>query len=280
MGQSQAHVLIPREKPIIPALLSMAGSSLPLFFLIIFTSALLSPQPFPFGGEGPDPLLILQLATFVAVLAILPIIFSTLMMLNPAQHRVWGGVLVVWWGLASAIVLVGLVNGASTATQSLPPWYTAVFFTPFLGLLGGVWGFFWHTGVNPRVWTLPTILRRMRGLSGRVAVGGLACFVFSVFASPVLTILPFFLIVGNLWFAGSGLRSRARGLVLMGLVVGDGLVLSMFEFVEYLNASWEVVPRIAGLAGFVAMFLAGSGLAWSIRGRPALRNDLSTEQLS
>lgn len=52
----------------------------------------------------------------------------------------------------------------------------------------------------------------------------------------------------------------------MGLIVATGLFLVVFEVVEYLNAWWEVVPRVAGLASLVASFLAGSGLVWSIRG--------------
>jgi hypothetical protein len=52
----------------------------------------------------------------------------------------------------------------------------------------------------------------------------------------------------------------------MGLVVASGLFLLAFEVVEYLNAYWEVVPRLAGLAALAATLLAASGLVWSIRG--------------
>ena len=103
-------------------------------------------------------------------------------------------------------------------------------------------------------------------MSGRVMVGGLASIVCAIFASPALAILPFVLVVGNIQLGRSSVRSRARGLAMMGLVVASGLFLLAFEVVEYLNAWWEVGPRVAGLAGLVATLLAGSGLVWSIRG--------------
>src|SRR5207247_9524516 len=138
--------------------------------------------------------------------------------------------------------------------------------TPVLGLAGGLWGYFWHRGVNPRAWTLPTIAGTIRGMSGRVMVGGLASIVCSIFASPVLAILPFVLVVGNIQLGRSSVRSRARGLTMMGLVVASGLFLLAFEFVEYLNAWWEVGPRVAGLAGLAATLLAWAVLVWSING--------------
>ncbi len=197
-------------------------------------------------------------------------VFSIFLLFDPRRHRAWGAVLTVWWGLPSAallvVIVIDLINGAFTATGLQVPDWTGIVFTPFLGLAGGIWGFFWHTGVNPRAWTLPTIAGTIRGMSGRVMVGGLASIVCSIFASPVLAILPFVLVVGNIQLGRSSVRSRARGLALMGLVVASGLFLLAFEVVEYLNSSWEVGPRVAGLAGLVATLLAGSGLVWSIRG--------------
>jgi hypothetical protein len=120
--------------------------------------------------------------------------------------------------------------------------------------------------VNPRAWTPQTIAVAVRGLSGRVMVGGWACIVCTIFASPALAILPFVLVIGNMLPRRSSVRSRARGVALMGLVVASGLSLLAFEVVEYLNAWWEVGPRVAGLAALAATVLAGSGLVWSIRG--------------
>jgi hypothetical protein len=197
-------------------------------------------------------------------------VFSIFLLFDPRRHRAWGAVLTAWWGLPSAallyVIVIDLINGAFTATGSLGIGWPAIVFTPFLGLAGGVWGFFWHTGVNPRAWTLPTIAGTIRGMSGRVMVGGLASIVCSIFASPVLAILPFVLVVGNIQLGRSSVRSRPRGLALMGLVVASGLFLLAFEVVEYLNAWWEVGPRVAGLAGLAATLLAGSGPVWSIRG--------------
>ena len=263
----------PRDKPVIPVLLSIAGTALPLYLLYVFVGALFAPpQPPQEGSVGPNFGFIL-IPAFVggaAFLVLLPTVLSIFLLFDPRHHRAWGAVLTAWWGLASAYlsvaVVVGLINGASTATGSQGPSWPGIVFTPFLGLAGGVWGFFWHMGVNPRAWTLPTIAGTIRGMSGRIMVGGLASLVFSIFASPVLAILPFVLVVGNMLLGRSIVRSRARGLALMGLVVASGLFLLVFEAVEYLNAYWEVGPRVAGLAGLVATLLAGSGLVWSIRG--------------
>ena len=272
-AEAPAPSRFPGDKPIIPALLSIAGIAPALYVFYVLVAFLFAPpQPPPPGGEGPGYLFILLIPGLVlgaAILVLLPTAFSIFLLFNPRRHKTWGAALTVWYGLASAYLLVavvvGLVNGASTRSQSIP-WYTALLFTPFLGLAGGVWGFFWHTGVNPRAWTLPTIARTMRGQSARVMVGGLASLVCSIFASPVLAILPFVLVVGNIQLGRSSVRSRARGVALMGLVVASGLFLLAFEVVEYLNAWWEVVPRVAGLVSLVATFLAGSGLVWSIRG--------------
>ncbi len=263
----------PRDKPVIPVLLSIAGIALPLYLLYVFVGALFAPpQPSPPGGEGPGIffLLVPAFAGGAAFVVLLSMLFSIFLLFDPRHHRAWGAVLTVWWGLPSAYLLVAividLINGAFTGTGLQGPCWPGIVFTPFLGLAGGVWGFFWHTGVNPRAWTLPTIAGTIRGMSGRVTVGGLASIVCSIFASPVLAILPFVLVVGNIQLGRSSVRSRARGLALMGLVVASGLFLLAFEVVEYLNAWWEVGPRVAGLAGLVATLLAGSGLVWSIRG--------------
>ena len=263
----------PRDKPVIPGLLSIAGTALPLYLLYVSVGVLFAPpQPPPPGGEGPGIffLLVPAFAGGAAFLVLLSMVFSIFLLFDPRRHRAWGAVLTVWWGLPSAallvIIVIDLINGAFTATGLQVPDWTGIVFTPFLGLAGGVWGFFWHTGVNPRAWTLPTIAGTIRGMSGRVMVGGLASIVCSIFASPVLAILPFVLVVGNIQLGRSSVRSRARGLALMGLVVASGLFLLAFEFVEYLNAWWEVGRRVAGLAGLVATLLAGSGLVWSIRG--------------
>jgi hypothetical protein len=263
---------LPRDKPVIPVLLSIAGTALPLYLLYVSVGVLFAPPQPPPGSEGPGIffLLVPAFAGGAAFLVLLSMVFSIFLLFDPRHHRAWGAVLSVWWGLPSAYLLValviGLINGPYAATGPQGPTWPGIVFTPFLGLAGGIWGFFWHTGVNPRAWTLPTIAKTIRGMSGRVTVGGLASIVCSIFASPVLAILPFVLVVGNIQLGRSSVRSRARGLALMGLVVASGLFLLAFEVVEYLNAWWEVGPRVAGLAGLAATLLAGSGLVWSIRG--------------
>src|SRR2546427_6762456 len=252
----------PRANPLTPALLSRRGPVLPLRLLSVPVGFLFAPpQPPPPGGEGPGFffLLVPAFAGGAAFLVLLSMVFSIFLLFDPRRHRAWGAVLTVWWGLPSAallvIIVIDLINGAFTTTGLQVPDWTGIVFTPFLGLAGGVWGFFWHTGVNPRAWTLPTIAGTIRGMSGRVMLGGLASIGFSLFASPVLAILPFVLVVGNIQLGRSGVRSRARGLALMGLVVASGLFLLAFEVVEYLNAYWEVGPRVAGPAGLVARLL-------------------------
>ena len=261
----------PRDKPVIPALLCIAGTALPLYLLYVLVGALFaSPQPPQEGSVGPDFgfILIPLLVGGAAFLVLLPMVFSIFLLFDPRRHKAWGAVLTVWWGLPSAYLLVAiiidLVNGAFTVSQGT--YWPGIVFTPFLGLAGGVWGFFWHTGVNPRAWTLPTIVGTMRGMSGRVMVGGWACIVCAIFASPALAILPSVLVVGNMLLGRRTVRSRARGVALMGLVVASGLSLLAFEVVEYLNAWWEVGARVAGIASLVAIVLAGSGLVWSISG--------------
>jgi hypothetical protein len=264
-GKEPGRSWFPKDKPVIPALLSMAGNALPLFFLSIFIAALFGPpSPPPEGSVGPDFffLLVPFLVGVAAILVILPVTVSILLLFEPPRHKLWGLILIIWWGPASFLTVaavVGLVYGAVT-------WYTALALTPLLGLAGGVWGFFWHTGVNPRTWTPQTIAWAIHGQSGRVMVGGLAGIVCAIFASPALAILPSVLVVGNMLLGRSSVRSRARGVALMGLVVASALSLLAFEVVEYFNAWWEVVPRVAGLLGLVATILAGSGLVWSIRG--------------
>ena len=292
--KSPSRLRFPRDKPVIPALLSLVGTALPLFILYVLVGTLLSPpqpQPPQEGSVGPDfgGLFLLFLPFLVggaAFFVLFPTIFSIFLLLDPRRHRAWGAVLSVWWGIPSAyllaVVIIDLLNGASSTTGSQSPswysWYTTLLFTPILSLAGGVWGFFWHTGVNPRTWTPPTIARTLRGLSGRVTVGGVFSIVFSIFASPVLAILPFVLVVGNMQLGRNGVRSKARGLALMGLVVASGLFLLAFEMVEYLNAWWEVGPRVAGLVSLGATILAGSGLVWSIRGPRILQRTQKPEQ--
>jgi len=262
---------LPRDNPVIPFLLSIAGTALPLYLLYVLVGALFTPPQPPPGSEGPGIffLLIPAFAGGAAFLVLLPMVFSMFLLFDPRRHKVWGAVLTVWWGLPSAallyVIVIDFINEAQTPTGLQVRSWPGIVFTPFLGLAGGVWGFFWHTGVNPRAWTLPTIAGTIRGMSGRVMVGGLASIVCSIFASPVLAILPFVLVVGNIQLGRSSVRSRARGLALMGLVVASGLFLLAFEVVEYLNAYWEVVPRLAGLAALAATLLAGSGLVWSMK---------------
>src|SRR3989442_2731351 len=128
-------------------------------------------------------------------------VFSIFLLFAPRRHRAWGAVLTVWWGLPSAallvIIVIDLINGAFTATGLQVPDWTGIIFTPFLRLAGGIWGFFWHTGVNPRASTLPTIARTVPSMSGPVTVEGLASIVCSIFASSGLAILPIIFAVGN-----------------------------------------------------------------------------------
>jgi len=154
----------PRDKPVIPALLSIAGTALPLYVLYVLVGALFaSPQPPPPGSRGPGIffLLLPAFAGGAAFLVLLTMVFSIFLLFDARHHKAWGAVLTVWWGLPSAYLLVvlviDLINGAQTATGAQVPDWTGIVFIPFLGLAGGIWGFFWHTGVDPRAWTLPTI---------------------------------------------------------------------------------------------------------------------------
>ena len=104
----------PRDKPVIPVLLSIAGTALPLYLLYVFVGALFAPaQPPPPGGEGPGIFFFL-LPTFVGAAAfavLLPTVFSIFLLFDPRRHRAWGAVLTVWWGFPSAYLFVAVVAG-------------------------------------------------------------------------------------------------------------------------------------------------------------------------
>lgn len=217
-------------------------------------------------GPYYGPLLLIPLIPVFFAIVVLPIVFSLLLLFEPSRHKIWATVLIVWWGLASAYlgggaIISSLTSGGSTSTVGNLSWisllYTAGSLTPFLALGGAVWGYYWHTGVNPRNWTPRRIAATLRGPAGHVRLAAMTSFVSSIFASPVLVIAPFVLVVGAVRLRNGRVRSRAHGLLLLAAFVANVVLLLAFEYVEYRNAWWEIGARVAGLVSLASTSLLG-----------------------
>lgn len=274
-----------RDRPIVPAMLAMPGIALFLFILAEFVYLLIFPPPPPVGGEGPDIfiLLIPFLIGAAAMLALVPIIFVTLLLRQPSQHRNWGMALTVWWGMESIYVGVGVVNSLSTAStmygspsQISPSWWTAEYAAPLLGLVGGVWAIVWHTGL-----TRMEFARRIIGPAGRVLIGGLIVF-FSLGALPPFA--PLFVPAIGLLFCAMLLffapgTSRALGALVLVVCVFVGILLpgQILELWGYpIRSYYGFGAAITALvAGTV---VAGSGAIAALRGGRNLKKGQNESQ--
>ena len=129
-----------KDRPIIPAILSLGGTILPFFILGLLIYNVLN-QP-PLGLDVP-----IWYAIFVFGIVILtliaPILFSLLLFYRPANHMIWGTVLTGWHSAITTLVIIFVSELASHGGMFDSSWIEAVFFTPLLGIAGGVLGIFW-----------------------------------------------------------------------------------------------------------------------------------------
>lgn len=267
----------PSDKPILPGLLSMAGIALPFFYLVTFLAFFVLPQPpTPQGGEGPSIgfLLIPGLLGVAVFLVIIPLMFSAFLLFQPRSHRTWGTVLAIWWGLVATFLWASyLINSISSlaspvsgpsSSPGFDPLSTVLYLAPFLGVAGGVWGIFWHTGVSPRNWTPQRIAWSLRGPAGMLMFGAIAGIVCAIYSSGVLAIFPFLLFVGSWTLRKGGVRNRTHAGFLLGTAAASILLLLSFQWIGYWNGSWELSQRVAGVVGLVAAIFAAFGVVKSI----------------
>ena len=268
-----------RDRPIVPALLALPGIALPLFYLSQFVDLLLYPQPLPVGGEGPGIGILILLIPFLigaaVLLALIPIIFTTFLLRQPAQHRTWGMALTVWWSLESIYLGVGVVSSLSAASalygspsQISLSWWTTEYAAPLFGLVGGIWAVVWHNRSSKT-----DFAKRIVGPAGRVLIGGLVIF-FSIGALPLFAIffvpaIGLLLCAILLFFAPQ--TGRAIGVVVIVVCAFVGFLLpgQIQDLGGYpVNAYYGFGAAITALvAGAV---VAGSGAVGALRQRRTL----------
>lgn len=163
-----------------PGLLSIIGTSGPFALAWLFLTAPASPT----HSGGSESSLAAALGLFFGLVigawGLWLLSLAIGLLVDPAHSRIWGPMVAFFYGIGyiPLLILYGAAFSSDLQTATIGMTGTTTY---VLGFAGGVWGLFWHTGVNPRAWTLPKIVRTMRGLSGRVTVGGLGqCCVFDI----------------------------------------------------------------------------------------------------
>ena len=195
-------------------------------------------------------------------------LFSLFLLYDPRRHKIWGIALTIWWGLVCVYLSVGIVNSLSTPTypaRSSPfdPW-AAVSLTPFLAVVGGVWGIFWHTGRTPT-----SVAKLIFALPRRMMIGGLIIFFAAAILNGFFLFLDFLAIVllfdGALQLRMPG-KGRVLGVVGLGSCVAIGLLLP-FVVQRWLPFASNYWPGLGGgiVAILIGIFLAGSGAVSTIR---------------
>ena len=259
-----------KDYPVIPALFSMTGVTWPLLTLAIFVVALLSP-PTSSGSEGSGLLFLLLpfLIALFALFVLVPMVFSLFLLYDPCRHKIWGIALTIWWGLVCVYLAVGIVNSLSTPTypaRSYPfdPLGAAVSLTPFLAVVGGVWGTLWHTGRTPSY-----VAKLISALPRRMMLGGLITFFAAAvlngffYLLDLLAIVP--LVCGTLQMKMPR-KGRTLGTIALGSSIAIGLLLPLIvqHWLPFASDWWPSLGE--GLAAIlIGIVLAGSGAVSTIR---------------
>ena len=253
-----------KDNPVIPALFSMTGVTWPLITLAIFVAALLSP-PTSSGGEGSGLFFLLLpfLIALFALFVLIPMVFSLFLLYDPSRHKIWGIALTIWWGFICVYLAVGIVNSLSTPTypaRSYPfdPWGAAVSLTPFLAVIGGVWGTLWHTGRTPTYFA-----KLIFSLPRRMMLGGLITFFAAVVLNGfflLLDLLAIVLLVCGMLQMKMPRKGRTLGAIALGSSIAIGLLLPLIvqHWLPFESDWWPSLGE--GLAAIlIGIALAGSG---------------------
>ena len=123
-----------------PGLLAIIGTST-FFGLIWFFLTL----PFNLGegvGPGYGPIIPALILGWIGLLALT---FGILLMMDEANHTIWGSLLAVLYSFASYFLIPDLLFSLSSFNTLNPLWEVAGVLGLILGLVGGIWGFFWKT---------------------------------------------------------------------------------------------------------------------------------------
>jgi hypothetical protein len=262
-----------KDNPVIPALFSMTGVTWPLQTVAIFVAALLSPPTSSSSeGSGLFFLLLPFLIALFALFVLIPMVFSLFLLYDPRRHKIWGIALTIWWGLVCVYLGVGIVSSLSTPTypaRSYPfdPLGAAVSLTPFLALVGGVWGIFWHTGRTPIYFA-----KLISALPRRVMLGGLITF----FAAGVLNgyfllldLSAIVLLVCGALQIKMPRKGRTLGAIALGSSISIGLLLPSIvqHWLPFASNYWPGLGE--GIAAIlIGIALAGSGAVSTIRQKP------------
>jgi hypothetical protein len=127
-----------KPKLVWPALLSMIGTAEPFLRLGAILFWLLGPRTSsPVGYRALDIFLVPLLLAVFGASAVVPLSFSIVLLVNPANRIIWATILLVCWlveiDLFVPVFILSLFNPTG------PYGSTPLGFTPLIGLVGAVW---------------------------------------------------------------------------------------------------------------------------------------------
>jgi hypothetical protein len=127
-----------KQKLVWPALLSVIGTAEPFLRLGAVLFWLLGPRTgSPLGYPGLDIHLVPFLLIAFGASAVVPLSFSIVLLLNPANRIIWATILLVCWiveiDLFVPVFILSLLNPTG------PYGSTPLGFMPLIGLVGAVW---------------------------------------------------------------------------------------------------------------------------------------------
>ena len=214
------------QRPIVwPAILSLTGVYSPFLVAAVFLSFT------RVGGIAADLGLAVGGIAFLAGLWLTGL--AVALLLDTVSHRIWGLLIAISYGVAFVplyLVTAGLTGSGWPPVYQFLAW--PAIFVPVLGVVGGVWGFFWKTSIT----AIPagTELRRFLSLKDKPVVPFLISMVGAALPLYLLALLLEFLLEPAP-FAQSG--SNGSGLFLLFAPIAIGL----FTFFAVMSLTFPVL---------------------------------------
>ena len=116
----------------------MIGTAEPFFRLGAIVFWLLGPQRgSPVGYPGFTVFIAPFLVPILAALAVVPLSFSILLLVNAASRMIWATILIVCWAVEIDLFVPVFILHLLDPTG--PYGWTPLGFTPIIGLVGAVW---------------------------------------------------------------------------------------------------------------------------------------------
>lgn len=255
-------IQVKQVRPLAPALLSAAGTSLLIYYLAVFVSVLFAPPTFFSVGEGAALgfIVIPVLIAFVGLFVLIPVGFSIALWYDSSHRRTWAAILIVWWAVSTSYLATAPLTAIVTPGQQVNPWFAVAILSPLTGLVGAVWGFFWHTG-----WTSRAFVRAIVGRPGLAVVGGVVSALgwaeFAGGGGGFLILPPIIVIVGGFVLYYRPKRRRLLSVIILSGSLATGLLLPVALYVLYLNHLLD--SYVNGIPEMIGVLFGSILSAWA-----------------